>query len=304
MVVRISGCADRRFRWPGAFAKLAVAAAFIAAGGLGVASASEVKAVEGAVAASGPAGDRPVKQGSHLGAGDFVIVSRDGTAQIALGGSTRLAAAQGASLKINTLDLVAEPGKPPTLDIQAFDGAFRFISDESGDKRFTIRTPTANIELSGTAFDLTMVPGRGTRLLLYNGRTRMCGTAEDAACETAASPCAMLRTEDGKRVERGDRLPGPDAASVQPVALGRLTYAEELRENFPFLHSQSLLLEDFRIEGVDCSEDRQGGIADFAIEGSQIRVPRAIALGLAAAGVFVCVLFCDGEPPTTTNNTN
>lgn len=296
--------AGRRYGRSNYLASLAVATAFVSAVAASPVSGAEVLAVQGEVYAAGPAGERPLKQGSHVGVGDSVSVGEAGIVQVAFSPTTRMAAGYGASFSVGKLDLAPGPGKAPSLELGVLDGAFRFISDEIGDKSFSIRTPVATISLSGTAFDYTSATAAGTRLLLYNGRTTMCGVKSGGECRTAATPCAMLRSTDGRRVERVDELPAPKPDDVTEAAGGgSLTFAQELSESFPFPGLQSALLADFRIDSVRCDEGRPGGIAEFAIEGSRIRVPQSVALGAAGAAI-ICIILCDSGSTTSTNKTN
>jgi hypothetical protein len=126
--------------------------------------------------------------------------------------------------------------------IRALGGAFRFISGESGDSGYSIRTPTATIGVRGTAFDFTVAPGRGTKLVLLEGAATLCGEGGD--CATIATPCGLLNANTGREVEEI----GMESGRVR-----------ETRRYFPYLTRQSSLLEPFRVFGHGCAAGQAGG---------------------------------------------
>lgn len=273
--------------------------------------AGEIKGLHGKASATGAAGQRQLAQGSRVEQGDLVRVNSDGAAQIQFDGATRMVAGPGSSMKIDKLNLKGgAAGKK--LEIEALDGVFRFISDETGDKNFAIRTPSATLALRGTAFDFTVTRGNATKLLLLDGEVTMCGTGEGAECRTVATPCAMLRTDDGRTVEQvgsaAGAKPGDDTSnSTGSLGADEIGFEQEIRENFPYQKSQSDLLEEFRIAGQPCSRASGGGLAEFAVDKGAIRIPPKLA-GAAAGviGAVLCAAFCgdSGGGPTSTNKTN
>ncbi|HSF96722.1 MAG TPA: FecR domain-containing protein [Thermohalobaculum sp.] len=271
-----------------------------------LAQAGELKSVLGEVSASGPPGKRALKQGSRVVAGDRVEVGGGGNAQIEFTEATRLVAGGAAVLTVATLDVNVAPGRTKTLELDALDGVFRFMSDETGEKNFKIRAPSATIELSGTALELAVTPG-GAWTLLLDGRIKMCGTAEGAECKTATRRCTMLRTLDAKTIEV---VPGSPEAPIKDdgegTAGGGASYAQEIEAHFPYQKAQSDLLEEFQLAGEPCEEERVGGLGDFALDGSQVRHGKAIRIGVMSAlgAGIACILLCGKTSTTSTNKTN
>jgi hypothetical protein len=145
----------------------------------------------------------------------------------------------------------------------------------------------------GTAFDFTVIPGEagGTKLVLLEGEATLCDDdgdgKEDGNCATVATPCAMLQTtdDDDKKVEEVGIDKGRKQATV---------------ENFPYLTSDSTLLEDFKVAGHGCVE---GGVAPAALSQSQIPV-EAVIVGtvVIVGGVVIGILAGGGKD--SSNNTN
>jgi len=265
----------------------ALAFAFLTAGPAAAAGVGQAMAVIDAVSVSGRIGARQLAVGSQVFIGDTVVTDASGEAQILFADGTRMVVGPNASLVIDDLVFRGEAARS-TFMVEAKAGAFRFISGDSGDQNYAIRTPTANIGVSGTVFDFTVTPSGSTRLVQLQGEATMCGDGGD--CETARSQCEMLITGAGQKVRK--------------VAIGS-GLAQELRDLFPYLVSQSTLLPPFRFEDHDCNQ-AAGGLSNFALDQSTIRNSAAIAGAGAAVSIILCAILCGdgggGGPTIDTNN--
>lgn len=257
--------------------------------------AGELKALTGSASATSDKGDRKLVTGSTVEAGDLVKTSTTGEAQILLRDGVRLVVGPDSSMKINAFEMKSGDAGA-TVDVAALDGIFRLVSEGSGDKGYSIATPIATIDMSGTAFDLSVEKSGVTRLLLLEGEVTMCGKKGSRRCQTVASPCALLRSDDGKDVTQvGSAV--PDEPGVPPEV------AKEIREHFRYQRSQAALRDEFRVAGKPCLEGATGGIAPAALAQPGLIVP-AIAIPAAAAAV-ICLVACGpNTTPTTTNHTN
>jgi hypothetical protein len=269
-------------------------------------------AVDGQVGASGPAGDRTLMPGSRVSVGDRVSVGAAGTAQIEFSSTTRVVAANGAAAKIAALDLTPGAGKRKSFELESLEGVFRFLSDETGDRNYMIRTPSATIDLSGTKIDYTVTPKGATWILLLDGEITACGAVAGTPCITVATPCALLGSEIGGGISQMGAAPGikPDEGG-NAADTGEPSRAEIIDAYFPYQKSQDGLLDAFKVARLDCSSDAAGGLAEFALDGPQVRIPKAaIAAGAAAASIFLCAVLCTSSSggssggPTSTNGTN
>jgi hypothetical protein len=204
-------------------------------------SVGKAMAVIDVASTSGQTGKRTLSVGSDVFVGDLVQTDTDGEAQLLFSDGTRMVVGANSSLVIEEF-LFRGKAAENRFAVKALGGVFRFISGESGDENYTIRTPTGTIGVRGTAFDFTVAPEGGTKLLLLEGEATLCGNS--GACATVATPCGQLRTDDGQQVV--------EIAAVH----GR---AEETRRSFPLLIMQSKLLEPFRAEGHACTANMTAG---------------------------------------------
>lgn len=139
--------------------------------------------------------------------------------------------------------------------------------------------------MRGTAFDFTVTPEGETKLVLLEGEATLCSESDEDGegdCATVVTPCALLQTDtdqDVEEIEAGNRR------------------VQETRTHFPYMTSQSSLLEPFRIDGHGCTD---GGLAEFALDRSAIRVP----VYAGAAALILCIVLClpDGGSTIDTNN--
>lgn len=271
-------------------------------------TAGELKALSGSASAIADHGERALVTGSTVEAGDLVRTSATGEAQILMRDGTRLVVGPNSSMKIDAYELKGGAAADVTAEVAALDGIFRLISDGSGDKGYSIDTPTASIKMSGTAFDFTVDKSGATRLLLIEGEVTMCGTKGARKCETVASPCALLRTEDGNEVtqvgvataaQAGNPPGSGDAAGGASGIVDK-----EILENFRYQRSQAGLRDEFRVAGKPCVEGATGGVAPAALAQPGIEIPVVIAVPVAAA-VLYCIIACTkGNSPDATNHTN
>ena len=211
---------------------------------------------------------------------------RDARVQLLFADGTRMIVGSDSSPVIDEFRFggsATEDASENRFVIHALAGRFRFISGDSGDRGFSIRTPSARIDVRGTALDFTVTPEGETKMVLLEGEATLCSEGgEGGDCATVASPCALLQTDAGEDVEEIEAGP---------------RRVRETREHFPHLESQSNLLEDFRIAGHGCGA---GGLAASSLAGPEILGP--VVGGL----VFICGVLCftpHGSTPST-NSTN
>jgi hypothetical protein len=251
----------------------------------------EAMAVIDTAGASGQSGGRTLAVGSKVFAGDLVTTDADGSVQLLFSDGTRMVVGADSSLRIDALRFGGHTSENSTgnqFAVFAVAGSFRFISGDSGDRGYSIRTPTARIDVRGTVLDFTVTPEGETKMVLLEGEAALCNeddedgeNGEDDDCVTVATPCALLQTESGEDVEE--------------VEAGNRR-VEETREHFPFVTSDSNLLEEFRVAGHGCAD---GGLSEFALDRSGIKLPH-VALGV---GLILCLVFClpDGDSNNSTN---
>lgn len=104
--------------------------------------------VNPAVNATGPGGERMIVLDGAVFMGDVIVANPNGLAQIRFVDNTRLVVAPNSRLTIDTFvfnpDLTARE-----VSISLIKGSLRFISGNSPDEAYTIRTPTMTIGIRG-----------------------------------------------------------------------------------------------------------------------------------------------------------
>ena len=165
-----------------------------------------------------------------------------GEAQLLFSDGTRMVVGPNSSLVIDEF-VFRGNATENRFAVRALGGVYRFISGESGNRNFSIQTPSATIGVRGTAFDLTVMGW--TKLVLLQGIATLCGEGND--CATVATPCGLLHTESGQDVEEIE------------TADGRV---QETRTHFPYMTSQSSLLEGFRLDRRGCTADAASAVAN------------------------------------------
>ncbi len=260
----------------------ATTAPALAAEGVG-----EIMAVIDAASASGQAGERTLAVGSRVFIGDLVATDAVGEAQLLFSDGTRMIVGSDSSLMIDEIRFGGNATENK-FAVSALAGSFRFISGDSGDRGYSIRTPSARISVRGTAFDFTVTPEGKTKLVLLEGEATLCSESDEGGeggdCATVATPCALLQTEPGQDVEEIE-------AGNERV--------QETREHFPYMTSQSSLLEGFRIDGHGCVN---GGLADRVLAGSAIPLEPIIVGAVVVIGGVVIGLATRNDSNNKTND--
>jgi hypothetical protein len=252
----------------------------LAANGIG-----KAMAVIEAANVSGEAGNRTLVVGADVFVGDLVKTDTIGEAQLLFTDGTRMVVGANSSLVIDEF-LFRGDATENKFAVRALGGAFRFISGESGDDNYAITTPSGTIGVRGTAFDFTVSP-EDTKVLLLEGEATLCENDEngnkDKDCQTVATPCAMLRTND-------------DEDKVEEVTEGK---QEEIDENFPYVKSDAELREDFQVVGHGCAT---GGLANSTLTESTIPVGAIVVGTLVIVGGVVIGILIGGKSNNDTNN--
>jgi hypothetical protein len=223
-----------------------------------------------------------------------------GEAQLLFSDGTRMIVGSNSSLVIDEF-LFRANASDNKFAIRALGGAFRFISGASGDQGYSIRTPSATIGVTGTAFDFIVTPGvsggeaGGTKLVLLEGEATLCDDdgkgggkgGQNGDCKTVATPCAMLETTDD------------DENKVEEVGIenGR---KQKTVENFPYVASDSTQREDFKVAGHGCAE---GGLSSSGLDGPGVPIVPVIAAAAVAVAIVV-IAVTHGGGGGSNNNTN
>lgn len=208
-------------------------------------SATPVSAAEGvgealavieAARASGQEGERTLAVGSRVFLGDLVATDAIGEAQLLFNDGTRMVVGSNSSLVIDEF-LFRGDAVENKFAVRALGGAFRFISGETGDQGYSIKTPTGTIGVRGTVFDFTVSASGDTKIVLLEGAATLCSETGD--CETIATPCGLLQTDERKDVE--EIKIGSERREVTSSA-------------FPYVRSQATMLKEFQYDAARCTD--------------------------------------------------
>ncbi len=264
-----------------------VAYALSASTSLAASSAGRAMAVLDAASVSGQTGNRILSVGSDVFVGDLIATDSAGEAQLLFSDGTRMVVGANSSLVIEEF-LFRGKAAENRFAVRALSGAFRFISGDSGDENYTIRTPTGTIGVRGTAFDFTVIPGEGTQMILLEGEATLCNEDDDDNnddCVTVATPCAVLRTNEED-----------DNVEEIPAGQGRQNV---IKENFPYVTNPSELHEDFQVAGHPCTP---GGLASNALTQSTIPTGAIVVGALVILGGVVIGVLSGIDSNNNTNN--
>ncbi len=177
--------------------------------------------------------------GQDIFIGDTIATGNTGEVQIRFADKTRLVIGPGSELLISKY-VTSGSGGAKTFAVNAVTGAFRFISGASAKPAYQITTPTATIGIRGTAFDFGVRGVGRTYVLMFDGVTRLCGSA--GGCRDVAGLCTLAGTNssgEARLSQESDFLPRRG----------------DLRRSFPYVRSQRSLNQDFRIATASTCRD-------------------------------------------------
>ena len=192
-------------------------------------------AVVPAANASGESGERVLEVMGPVFMGDRVKTGPDGLAQIKFRDDTRLVVGANSLLTIDAF-VFNDDDTARKVTINAFRGAFRFITGKSQKQAYSIRTPTTTIGVRGTRFDFTVERDGATSFALFEGVARLCDAS--GVCKRIEGECAVALVRP-----RGSVTDIPDGPER----------AERLASLFPYVVSQARLHPEFRADTSGCN---------------------------------------------------
>lgn len=180
---------------------------------------------------------QPLRQGMQVASGDAISTNSSGVVQLIFVDETKIAIGPNARM---TLDVTMLRGnrKAKSFAVQALGGSFRFISGKSRKRAYSIKTPTATMAVRGTIFDMWVVPGSQSAMVVLEGTVRMCGLR--GGCRSTGRQCSIFATSQRGNVGR-------------PV--DQREYEKALQLGFPFIESQARLLRPFQAEVEGCARE-------------------------------------------------
>jgi hypothetical protein len=192
---------------------------------------------------------RTLVVGSDIFIGDRVVTDARGLVQIIFDDKTKLVVGPRSALLIEDY-LIRENGSAGKLAISALSGTFRFITGNSPKNRYVVNTPTGQIGVRGTAYDL-YVTKLASYILRLSGTVIGCTGGGD--CESIGRGCEVGVIKAGEVDMWGSarELEGEER--------------EKAEDFFQFSVSQSPLMRAFRVSGAEqCMRPRRG-VDDYEV---------------------------------------
>ena len=176
-----------------------------------------------------------VRLGMEVNSGDAITTDASGVVQVVFSDETKIAVGPNARMVLD-VSMMRGNQTAKNFAVKALGGSFRFISGKSKRSAYSIQTPTATMAVRGTIFDLWVLDQRQSSMVILKGTVRMCGSR--GSCSLVRGQCKMAATSPNGRIGR---------------PADHLQAARALRSGFPFLMSQSVLADPFRVEVGGCS---------------------------------------------------
>ncbi len=182
--------------------------------------------------ASGPGGARVLESSGPVFMGDEIVTDPNGLAQIRFIDDTKIVVGPNSRLVVDTF--VFNPDNTARqVTVDAVKGVFRFISGNSPNEAYSIRTPTMTIGIRGTTLDVH-AHGAGSRVVFLEGSGEGCDA--NNFCIDLQSGCRLYLAPFTGGIET-------------PEGLDRRL---QMSAYFPFVESQFNLEPEFRANTASC----------------------------------------------------
>ena len=178
-----------------------------------------------------------LKEGMDVASGDAISTDGNGVVQLVFVDETKIAIGPNAQMKLDVTMLRGNK-KAKNFAVQALGGSFRFISGKSKKRVYSIQTPTATMAVRGTTFDMWVVAGTQSAMLVLEGRVEMCSLS--GSCRATGRQCSLFAATQGGSI-------GRPADKEQ--------YENALANGFPFVQSQERLLPPLQVNISGCSAE-------------------------------------------------
>ncbi len=193
-----------------------------------------------------------LREGMEVVSGDTIATNRSGVVQLIFADETKIAVGPNARMVLD-VTMLRSNRKAKSFAVQALGGSFRFISGKSRKRAYSVETPQATMAVRGTTFDMWIVPGTQSAMLVLEGTVRMCGRR--GSCRSTGRQCSLFATTQNGSV---GRPADPDQ------------YDLALKNGFPFVQSQISLLTPLQVDVGGCS----GESAPLPVQKSDAPEPR------------------------------
>ncbi|WP_235216147.1 FecR family protein [Ruegeria halocynthiae] len=180
---------------------------------------------------------QPLRKGMGVASGDSISTDGKGIVQLVFVDETKIAIGPNARMVLD-VTMLRGNRKAKSFAVQALGGSFRFISGKSKKRAYSIKTPTATMAVRGTTFDMWVVSGTQSAMLVLEGKVEMCSLT--GSCRSTGRQCNLFATTQGGGV-------GRPADQEQ--------YEKALKAGFPFVQSQEKLLAPLQVDFGGCAAE-------------------------------------------------
>jgi hypothetical protein len=205
-----------------------------------------VLAVVQAANIDGATGKLVIQPEQAVFSGDRVETGPSGSAQIKFRDNTKLVVGPNSSMVIDAF-VFSDENTARKVSIDVLKGTLRFMTGSSPKDAYSITTPTATIAVRGTEFDIAIEGAGTTRVVNFEGQTRICPQGvkgmpvDQANCTDVKDACAIS-------------LVRPASDKVAHIGNDDISYRNrQLNYYFPYVRSQESLLPEFRVDLKQCA---------------------------------------------------
>ena len=201
----------------------------------GATNVGKTATIKGSVTGRVQGNSRKLVKGKPVYLNERIKASRRSTGQFILLDNSKIAVGAGATIVLDKF-VVSSGKKAKRVSLNVLRGALRFSSGRSGSGVYKIVTPTATLGIRGTLFDVTVIRGV-TSVLLLRGLVDVCSST---GCKRLSDRCSYAIARRGRPVETGHtKRRRPSSREIDPKL-------------FPFARSQRGLIRGLRAGGGSC----------------------------------------------------
>ena len=207
---------------------------FVIGAGPVLASIGTVVAVSPGATVTTGGSTQQIEAGLKIDSGDVIVTDARGIGQLVFNDETKIAVGPNAHMIVD-VSMMRSGNRARNFAVKALGGSFRFISGNSESSAYSIETPSATMGIRGTAFDFWVDGDIQTAIAMLEGRVRLCQL--EGNCEEMSGQCSVARAERTGSIYRPTEM--EQAARI-------------ILEGFPFLLSQSSLIEPLHVGDGEC----------------------------------------------------
>ncbi len=159
---------------------------------------------------------RTLQTGDNVRQDELIEVGTDANSEFKLNDDTKLALGPGARLKLDKFVYDADKAEG-SIGVDLIKGAFRFITGAASKTSYVVRVPNASITVRGTIFDVYVLGGETTFVLLHEGGVKVCN--DRGRCRDHDRPGQLLQINEKGEISEPVRWASFDGNRLVPFDL-------------------------------------------------------------------------------------